>query len=67
MCAADGSSQRPCILSARVDVVDKDLLEAVFAVSSVAAVFGVGHATFVPVAFIVGRPSVFKAITELLG
>jgi len=59
-------SQRPCILSIFVDIVDKYLFKSIFTISSMAAEFRIGHPSLIPATFLICDPAELKAISEFL-
>jgi len=66
MSTTDCCRQRPCVFSVLVDIINKDLLKAIFAISSMAAMFGIRHSTGVPTAFLSCLSAEPKAVAELL-
>jgi len=66
MCATDCGSQCPGVRSAFVNVVNEDLLETIFTVTSEAAMLGIGHQSCVLTRSLVCSVE-FESVTEAFG
>ena len=64
MRSTDGCYHGPSITSARIDVVNEDLLETLFAISAVAPVLRIRHPPLIPLAVFDGVSAPLEAVTE---